>query len=95
MKQNPMVTTISKQIGKKPNNTKDDFLRVLFAAFVKNNRSPNGRSKGVQYWIHSQYKHLTHHPERDNEKKEDSFFESFCDFLIDFQVKGRNNSTFH
>ena len=50
-------------------NTKDDFLRVLFAAFVKNNRLPNKRLKRVQYWIHSQYKHLTHHPERDNEKK--------------------------
>ena len=53
IKQNPMLTTISKQMGKQPNNTKDEFLGVLFAAFVKSNRSPNGRSKGVQYWIQS------------------------------------------
>ena len=95
MKQNPMLTTISKQMGKQPNNTKDEFLGVLFAAFVKSNRSPNGRSKRVQYWIHSQYKHLTYHPEKDNERKEDSFFESFCEFLVNFQDKGGKISTCH
>lgn len=83
-----MLTTVSKQKGKKPNNKKDDFLKVLFAAFVKSNRSSNGRSQGVQYWIHSQYKHLTYHPERENERKEDSFLVSFCDFLKNFQDKG-------
>jgi hypothetical protein len=87
--QNQMLTTISQHVGKKPNNAKDDFLKILFAAFVKSNRSSNGRSQGVQYWINSQYKHLTYHPERANERKEDSFFESFCDFLRNLQEKGK------
>lgn len=86
---NQKLLTISKTIGKQPNNTKPEFFRVLFAAFVKNNRSSNGRAQGVRFWIHSEYKHLIHHPERPHEKKEDSFFESFRNFLSNLQDNSR------
>ena len=87
--QNQKITTISKHIGKQPNNAKPPFLKVLFAAYVKTNRTPNGRSKGVTYWIHSQYKHLTHHAERANERETDSFFAGFCRFLVILQNNGK------
>lgn len=89
LQQNQMLTTISKKVGKKPNNTKSKFSKLLFAAFTKGNRAPNGRAKGVRYWLLSQYKHLTHHPERPHERKEDSFFESFCNYMESLQSRGK------
>ena len=89
MTHNQKLLTISNTIGKQPNNTKPEFFRVLFVAFVKNNRSANRRSQRVKFWINSEYKHLIYHPERPNEKKEDSFFESFRNFLSNLQDNSR------
>jgi len=89
LKNNIQLTTISNKIVKPPNNKKPDFLKVLFAAYVKTNRAPNGRSIGVTHWLHSQYKHLYYHKEREHERKKDSFFESFLELLTNLQAKGK------
>ncbi len=88
MKNNVHISTISKKIAQKPNNTKPDFLKILFAAFVKTNRAPNGRATGVTYWLHSQYKQLFYHLDREHEKKEDCFLQCFISLLQSLQAKG-------
>lgn len=79
-----------KHKSKPPPSTKDDFLLLLFKAFVKSNRVPTGKTSGkLKYWLNSRFKYLTYHANRQNEKPEASLWQSFIKYVQQLQQLGK------
>ena len=71
------------------NKSKPPFMRVLFGLFVLANRTTNGRKTStIRFWLHSNFARLAHHPEREQEKEEESFNEAFIKYFLQLQFAG-------